>query len=260
VKQNSLERFGTQLAVVEITSHDFVSVIFTTLNEEKYIAGTLLSLRKVLRTCRVDAEILVVDSSENNLTVQLASRFADRVFRFSERGLSKARNFGAAKARGDILVFMDADSIPSACIFQNLLEAFKDQNVVAAITYVYTYDKKPTLTQKIFYIFDIAFIKGCAIAPFLLKFYNRGDFIAVRKNVFLKAGGFDPKLNIMEITDLIMRILGMGKVVVLNKPVYESSRRLKSWGFLKSHIYWWKNYLSYYLLKKPSEKTYPVIR
>jgi len=239
---------------------DFVSVIFTTLNEERYIGRTLRSLNRILHLCGINAEIIVVDSSDNNLTLQIASRFADRVFRFGERGVSKARNFGASKARGDILVFMDADSIPQACIFQDLLEAFKEQNVVAAVTCVHTYDEKPTLTQRIFYMFDIAFIKSCRIAPFLLKFYNRGDFFAVRKSMFLKAGGFDPKLNIMEITDLITKILSMGKVVVLNKPVYESSRRLKSWGFLKSSIYWWKNYLSYHLFKKPFEKIYPIVR
>lgn len=230
------------------------------MNEEKYIGRTLRSLKSILRLCRINAEIIVVDSSDNNLTLQVANRLAHKVFRLSERGVSKARNYGASKARGDILVFMDADSIPQACIFQDLLEAFKKRDVVAALTYVHTYDKKPTITQKIFYVFDITFIKTCKVLPFLLKFYNRGDFFAIRKSVFVKAGGFEEKLNIMEITDLITRIRSMGKVAVLNKPVYESSRRLKSWGFLKSHIYWWKNYLSYYLFKKPFGKTYPAIR
>lgn len=213
-----------------------------------------------MRKCGTDGEIIVMDSSNKDRTLEVASCFADRVFRFTRKGVSKARNFGAFKAHGDILVFMDADSIPQVCIFQDLLQAFKKPNVVAALSYVYTYDIKPTLSQKLFYLFDIAFIKSCRIAPFLLKFYNRGDFFAIRKEVFLKTGGFNEKLDLMEITDLIVRVLGMGKIVVLNKPIYESSRRLKKWGFLKSHLYWWKNYLSYYLIKKPFDKIYPTIR
>lgn len=237
-----------------------ISIIFTTLNEEKYIGETLRSLRKVLNSCKVNAEIIVVDSSDNDLTFQIASLFTDKVFRLDERGLPKARNYGASKASGDVLVYMDADSIPQECIFKDLLEAFKEKDVVAAVTYVQTYDKKPALAQKIFYAIDITFIKACKALPFLLKFFNRGDFFAIKRAAFDKAEGFDEKLSIMEITDLIVRVQRMGKIAVLNKPVYESARRLKNWGFLKSHIYWWKNYLSYYLLKKPLEKIYPTIR
>lgn len=237
-----------------------VSVIFATFNEERYIGRTLRSLRRVLRKCGIDGEIIVVDSSNKDRTLEVARFFADKVFRFKEKGVSKARNFGASKARGDVLVFMDADSIPQVCIFQDLLQAFKKPNVVAALSYVYTYDTKLTLNQKLFYLFDIAFIKSCRIAPFLLKFYNRGDFFAIRKEAFRKARGFNEKLDLMEITDLIVKVLGIGKIVVLNKLVYESSRRLKKWGFLKSHLYWWKNYLSYYFVKKPFDKIYPTIR
>ncbi|MEM2465919.1 MAG: glycosyltransferase [Candidatus Bathyarchaeia archaeon] len=237
-----------------------ISIIFATLNEEKYIGRTLSILKKVLDSCGVSAEIIVVDSSDNDLTSQIASCFTDKVFRFSEKGLAKARNYGASKAHGDILVYMDADSIPQVCIFKDLLEALKEKGVVAAVTYVQTYDKKLTLAQKIFYAIDITFIKACKTIPFLLKFYNRGDFLAVKRDVFDKAGRFDEKLSLMEITNFIVRVQRIGKVAVLNKPVYESSRRLKSWGSLKSHLYWWKNYASYYLLKKPLKKVYPIIR
>ncbi|MEM2336300.1 MAG: glycosyltransferase [Candidatus Bathyarchaeia archaeon] len=238
----------------------FISIIFATLNEEEYIGRTLRTLKKVLNLCEVNAEIIVVDSSDNDLTFRIARGFTDKVFRFDEKGLAKARNYGASKARGDIIVYMDADSVPQGCIFRELLETFKEDDVVAAVSYVQTYDKKPNLAQKIFYAIDITFIKACRKIPFLLKFYNRGDFFAVKKDVLNKVGGFDEKLSVMEITDFIVRVQRIGKVAVLNKPVYESSRRLKSWGFLKSHTYWWKNYLSYYLLKKPLEKIYPIIR
>ncbi len=237
-----------------------ISIIFATLNEEKYIDRTLRALKKILNSCGINAEIIVVDSSDNNLTFQIASRFTNKVFRFSEMGVAKARNYGASKANGDILLYMDADSIPQKCIFKDLLEVFKEKDIVAAVTYVQTYDKKPTIAQKIFHAIDITFIKTCKTLPFLLKFYNRGDFFAVKRDAFYKAGGFDGKLSVMEITDFIVRVQRIGRVAVLNKPVYESSRRLKSWGLLKSHIYWWKNYLSYYLLKKPLEKIYPTIR
>jgi glycosyltransferase involved in cell wall biosynthesis len=103
-----------------------ISIIFATLNEEGYIGRTLRSLKRIMHKCGIDAEIIVVDSSDNDRTFKAARRFADKVFRFKQRGISKARNFGASKARGDILVFMDADSIPQTCIFQDLVNVFKN--------------------------------------------------------------------------------------------------------------------------------------
>jgi hypothetical protein len=155
---------------------------------------------------------------------------------------------------------MDSDSIPQNCIFQDVARTFANPRVVAAVPYVYPYNRKLAVDQKLFYVFDVAFIRSCRIIPSLLKFYDRGDFFAVRKNSLMKIGGFNARLNIMEITDLIVRILTIGKIAVLNKPVYESSRRLKKWGFLKSHLYWWIRYIYYYLIKKPLDKIYPVIR
>ena len=86
------------------------SIIIATKNELNYIGRTLAILKRVLRGFK--AEILVVDSSIDG-TYEVAKKLADKTYRFKEEGLSKARNYGAKKARGNILVFMDADTIVS---------------------------------------------------------------------------------------------------------------------------------------------------
>jgi len=237
-----------------------VSVIFATRDKARYIGRTLRLVRKVAEKCGLKVELIVVDSSDDDHTLSVASKFADKAFRFRQRGVSKARNFGASRAEGDILVFMDADSIPETCIFKSLAKIFQNSEVCAAVSYVYSYDSNLTLSQKIFYVFDVAFVRSCKLVPFLLKFYNRSDFLAVRRDAFFKAGAFNEQMNVMEINDLLLRIQRMGKVAIIDKPVYESSRRLKKWGFLKSHLYWWINYLTYYMLGRMASKSYPAIR
>lgn len=236
-----------------------LSIILVTLNEEKIIGQTLEWLTSNLRKCKIRSEIVVVDSGEDK-TFEIAKSFTNKVYKFNERGVSKARNYAVSKASGNILVFMDADSIPTLEALEALVKAFQNEKTIAVITPVLSYRKNLSFTEKLFYITDNAFIKSCDKIGFFLKFYNRGDFFAIRKDAFLKTGGFDESLNIMEITELLARLSKLGKIKVLRTPVYDSGRRLKKWGILKSHRVWWKNYLSYYLVKHPHDKTYEIIR
>jgi len=49
--------------------------------------------------------------------------------------------------------------------------------------------------------------------------------------VFFKAGGFNKQMHFMEINDLLLRIQRLEKIAVIDKPLYESSRRLKNGAF-----------------------------
>jgi len=89
-----------------------ISVIIPSYNEEKYIAFGLDSL--FVQTRR-PLEIIVVDDSTDSTWEILRSykpldrNIAFRVFRTAHKGPAPARNLGAKKAKGDILVFVDAD-------------------------------------------------------------------------------------------------------------------------------------------------------
>lgn len=89
-----------------------VSVIIPTYNEEKYIVSCLDSL---FTQTKKPLEIIVVDDSIDNTYKILKSyipsdkKIAYQVFRTAHKGPAPARNLGAKEARGDILVFLDAD-------------------------------------------------------------------------------------------------------------------------------------------------------
>lgn len=87
-----------------------ITVVIPTYNEEKVIGNCLASLARQA----VPAEIIVVDdgSKDNSLSVIENFKLKNKncvLLRQKHEGPGAARNLGASKAKGDILVFVDAD-------------------------------------------------------------------------------------------------------------------------------------------------------
>lgn len=242
-----------------------ISVIIPTYQEEEHIKETLVHLAKaksVATSKGIESEILVVDSGHDK-ALKLARSTTDKVFNFRERGVSKARNFGASKASGDILLFIDADVIVPANLLEEVVKTFENKTIAAAISRVLPRKFRShslSASKRLFYLFDDIFVKNCVKHRLFLRFYNRGDVLAVRRGSFFKTGGFNEKLAIMEITEFVLKLSEVGKIALLNTIVYESVRRLKQWGVLKSYLVWWRNYASYCLLQRPFNSTYETVR
>lgn len=87
-----------------------LSVVIPCLNEEHYVGGILSDLAAQLLP---DMEVIVVDSNSTDGTIGAARAFAGRlplkVVTGAKRGVANARNLGAAAARGEWLIFFDAD-------------------------------------------------------------------------------------------------------------------------------------------------------
>ncbi len=83
-----------------------VSVIVPALNEEKYLERCLRSIRD--QTFE-DFELIVCDNGSTDRTVEVARKYADRVIVERKKGRAHARNRGVKIARGEILMFLDAD-------------------------------------------------------------------------------------------------------------------------------------------------------
>ncbi len=240
-----------------------LSIVIATKNEQKYIANTLNHLQISMNEAEklgITTELLIVDSSEEN-TPDIARKFTKKVYCLPPQGVSKARNYGAAKSSGRILVFMDADTIVQKKTVVDVFSTFRNESTVSAIAYVSpTWHNELSSSVRMFYIVDWVFIKACGLIPFLIWFYNRGDIVAIRRDTFNEIKGFNETLYMMEVTDLLGNASKHGRIKVLPSPVFESSRRLKEWGVLKSYRIWWRNYLIFYLFKRLHEANYEVIR
>ncbi|MFT4283192.1 MAG: glycosyltransferase [Candidatus Woesearchaeota archaeon] len=102
-----------------------ISVIIPTLNEEEHIENLLTSLNK--QTTKVD-EIIVVDGNSKDKTQELVKKSKVKLF-VTKRGVGFQRNFGAQKAKGDLLIFLDADTILPRQFIKNTINEFKKRKL-----------------------------------------------------------------------------------------------------------------------------------
>ena len=232
-----------------------VSVIIPTLNEEKYIESALKSL--INQDYEGKYEIIVADGMSKDNTVKIARKYADKVVLIKERGVAKARNVGVKAAKGDILLFVDADVIVLPNALFELLKTFKKNKIVGVGC------AKLPLSEKLrdFIVYWFIF----RLEKIALKFnlaYVGGLFCAYRKNIFERVGGFDEKLIACEDYDLSKKISKYGKIIQLDKPlVLVSTRRVKKWGFLKTTWKYLKIYLNYVIFRKSIKpKDYKPVR
>jgi len=229
-----------------------ISIVVPSLNEEKYIETTLKTLRN--QDFKGKFEIIVVDGMSKDNTVKIAKKYADKVIVLKKRGIGAARNAGAKIASGDILLFVDADTILPNDLTEKIYETVKQNNKIShgAISLRFEGSNiKCKFVNFIFYFYEIFSIKqGIA-----------GNCFFVKKELFEKSNGF--RDTICDDTDLGLRLKRLGYRKDINDiHVIASSRRFEKTGYFKTLIEWFKQYWLIRLGKvKPfNSDKYPLIR
>jgi len=98
-----------------------ISVVIPTYNEERSIEACLTSLQTQTQK---DIEIIIVDDGSTDQTLSVLSNFEKqiRLFKQKHKGPGAARNLGAKQAKGEILVFVDADMTVDKNFIKKLVE------------------------------------------------------------------------------------------------------------------------------------------
>lgn len=216
-----------------------VSVIIPTLNEEKYVEFLLFHLRK-----QKPYEIIVADSQSEDTTRQIAKRYGARVVNAPRKNAAAGRNAGGRAARGDVLLFLDADNVP----FTNLVEVVKknfekDKKLVGWTCNVFAFSPA-WREQMLFEMFN-------DLIRLLIKMnkpHAAGIVMAMRKSAFNAVGGFDEGRKVVEDHDMALRIGKLGKFAFSKDTcVFTSTRRIKKWGIggiLKAYSRMYVNFLT----------------
>ena len=104
-----------------------LSVVIPAFNEATALPGTLDAVRAALAPLPVPGEVIVVDNRSTDGTAEVArSHGADAVVHEPINQIARARNAGAASATGAMLVFVDADTHPSAELLRASVDAMKN--------------------------------------------------------------------------------------------------------------------------------------
>ena len=227
----------TNLPLISRTLIPRISIIIPALNEALFIRQTLLALQPLRRSGH---EVIVVDGGSHDITEAIAQPFSDHVIR-SHRGRARQLNAGARIAKGDILLFLHADTLLPESADRFIIDGIKAHHKRWGRFDVRLSGKQPLLR----------------IVEWLMNWRSRftgmttGDQgIFVLRDLFERVGGF-PEIELMEDIALSKILKKLGHPLCLWKRVVTSSRRWERNGILRTSLFMWRLRLVYALGANP---------
>jgi len=191
-----------------------ISVIIPTLNAGPYIR-TLLSMLKSQDAAPF--EIIVIDSSSKDNTVEIAEDFSTRTMVISKNAFNHGgtRNVAAARAEGDVLVFMTQDALPADnTLLRQLTNPLGEADIAVAFgRHIPRPDASPLeIFARHFNYPEKGSVKGIKdIKDYGIKtFFSSNACSAVKKDLFLKAGMFPEGVRANEDMLIAARLILQG--------------------------------------------------
>jgi hypothetical protein len=231
-----------------------ISVIIPSLNEEKYLQKCLSSL--VNQHTKESYEIIVVDGGSNDKTIDIAKKYADKVIVEPRRPVGAARNAGAWAADGEILAFIDADTVASNSWIDAVENALEPNGIVGVTGPTLPYDGRllDTITYKAWTLYLQRMLLSARM-PHVIGFN-----CAYRRNAFFQVGGFDEKCVMSEDIRLALKMRQFGKIIFDPRmSATTSARRFRKYGRAYLTALYLANGVSTLLLNKSSH-SYPPVR
>src|SRR3989344_1133016 len=211
-----------------------VSITVPTFNEQLNIKRCL---RSILAQDYKNIELIVVDNFSKDKTLTIARKYTKKCFHFVyER--SSQRNFGAQKANGKWLLFIDADMrLSKKCLKEAIYKAQKGKFIIAfpEVSQGQNFWEKSIALERNLYQKE-KILAGARLFP---------------KKLFLKLKGFDQSLIAGEDWDITIRAktFGYKLVFTISKIIHkENLKNLRD--LLKKKAYYSKN-ISLYATKHP---------
>ena len=211
-----------------------VSLIIPTYNRQEIVFQTLQYIKQQSIS---GFEVVLVDqteSNDSNLNNFKDDGFKYKYLKIKETGLPNARNVGAENAKGDILIFLDDDSIPDSDLIQSYMNLFNDYEKDKFCIGGRIIEKNTTMFKennsivggwitwygKTLKNFDTVKSGECEWA-------SGGNF-GLTKDLFIEAGGFDPNFigtAVLEDGDFGYAVKKIGgRVYYYPEPVIEHLR------------------------------------
>lgn len=184
-----------------------VSIIIPAYNEQEHIEKTIRSAL-ALDYPPDKLEVIVVDDGSKDRTYSRAIRLQSarvRVFRKSNGGKASALNYGIARARGEIIISMDADTFAESFALKQMIARFYRPDIMA-VTSSIAIHRPDSFWQRIQHIeYYLTVFLRRAFSLINSIYITSGAFSAYRKSFFEKHGGYDVG-NITEDLEIALRI------------------------------------------------------
>jgi rSAM/selenodomain-associated transferase 2 len=201
------------------------SIIMPVLNEAKVLEKQLAHLTQ--QCAPYDCELLIVDGGSKDETVEIAQHYGQVIS--SPRGRATQMNAGAAVSKGDVLLFLHADTRLPGEAFTAIERAFASPKVVAgAFQVCFNCDRWPYRL--------VAFTTN--LRSRIRTVFTGDQAYFMRASSFRAVGGY-PDQPLMEDLEIITRLRKIGRVVLLPQYVTTSARRHENIGLLRTVLFMW---------------------
>lgn len=239
-----------------------ISVIIPALNEEKLIER-LLSLFTDDFKVRHGIEVIVSDGGSTDRTVSISEKYADRIVKKdinTSQNISRGRNAGAKASQGDVLVFLNADTLPSEPdrLFEAAIRELSNEKVSAVACRIEVMPHEKILSDALFHGIYNSYVKLLNYTPVGM---GRGECHIISRRAFETARGYDENIAAGEDFELYSRLKRSGKIVYRGDlVVFESPRRYRRFGYIRILGEWALNSLSVFFFKRSVSKVWEPIR
>lgn len=195
-----------------------LSFIVPAHNEEAWLGRCLSAIQTAAVETGEQHEVIVVDDASTDATSGIAREHGAQVIQVAHRQIAATRNSGAQQARGEILFFVDADTLVNARLIQAALRRVRAGAVGGGC--VPRFEGWLPLWWRLFYPFAVAIVR--------LRRLPGGACLFCTRHAFAVAGGFSEQHYAAEEAPFIAALKRQGRFVVLAEPVITSGRSLRS--------------------------------
>jgi rSAM/selenodomain-associated transferase 2 len=215
-----------------------ISIVMPVLNEAQGIEQALRALQPLRSGGH---EVIVVDGGSTDGSAQLAAPLADRVLSV-ERGRANQMNAGAQAARGDVLLFLHADTRLPERAAQVVLGALASSGRVWG-RFAVRIGGRHWLLRLVGATMNLR--------SRLTGICTGDQAIFVLRDVFLRLGGYPP-IALMEDIALSRKLRRVSPPVCARVPVHTSARRWERGGVVRTILLMWWLRLRYFFGASPT--------
>jgi len=229
-----------------------VSIIIPALNEEGRIEKCLSSIND-LDAPEGIFEIILIDNGSSDRTGEIAKGLGAQVYSITTGTISRLRNYGALKAKGEIFAFVDADCVVSKDWLKYALKELENESVGATGSNYQVPDQSTWVSKA--WGFNMRELKDRGETNWI----QSGNLI-IKRDVFNLVGGFDEHLSVCEDSDICYRIKDEGYKIMSNLAIssYHLQFAETLGGFFKKELWHGKDILRVFL-KSKNKKRYSKI-
>ena len=220
-------------------SNEKISILIPVLNEEEGLGAVLKYLNANISSHQVE-EIICIDGGSTDNTIAIAKSHGAIVIS-SERGRAKQMNKGAKNAKGSILYFLHADTLPPKSFDHIILDAI--ENGSESGCFRMKFDSKNPILRFFAWL--------TRINHTLCRGGDQSLFI--KKELFESTNGFDENYFIYEDTEFIQRLYSQTEFKILPDYVITSARKYRAKGWFKVQFHFAMIHLKNYLGAGPEE-------